>query len=103
MGSLSTAAILAKKAGKRVLVLERHHEVGGFTHVFRRQRYEWDVGFHYLGQVNRPEHEFARGFDYVTQGRLRWQPMPDVYDRIRIADRTYDFPTGAERLRAKLK
>lgn len=42
MGGLTTGAILAKE-GKKVLILERHYTAGGFTHVFKRKGYEWDV------------------------------------------------------------
>ena len=52
MGGLSTAAILSKQ-GHKVLVLERHYTAGGFTHVFKRKGYEWDVGIHYVGEVQR--------------------------------------------------
>ena len=45
MGSLTTAAILAKE-GQRVLVLEKHYTAGGFTHIFKRKGFEWDVGIH---------------------------------------------------------
>ena len=50
LGGLTTAALMAK-AGKKVLVLERHYTAGGFTHSFKRRGYEWDVGVHYVGQV----------------------------------------------------
>jgi all-trans-retinol 13,14-reductase len=43
---------LAKAAGQRVLVLEQHYTAGGFTHVFHRPGFEWDVGVHYVGQVH---------------------------------------------------
>ena len=52
MGCLSAASILAKE-GKKVLILERHYTAGGFTHVFKRRGYEWDVGIHYIGEVQR--------------------------------------------------
>lgn len=39
IGGLSCAAFLAK-AGKKVLVLERHYTAGGFTHTFQRKGYE---------------------------------------------------------------
>ena len=51
IGGLGAAALLAKAAGQRVLVLERHYAAGGFTHVFHM-------------------------FDYLTEGRLDWQPSP---------------------------
>jgi all-trans-retinol 13,14-reductase len=87
MGGLAAAAVLAKHGGKRVLVLERHYTPGGYTHVFRRSDYKWDVGLHYIGQVHDPRSETRRVFDDITDGKLRWAPMPDVYDRVLIGDR----------------
>ena len=59
IGALTTAAFLSKKAGKRVLILERHYTAGGYTHSFRRPGYEWDVGVHYLGEMG-PRGELGR-------------------------------------------
>jgi all-trans-retinol 13,14-reductase len=36
IGGLTSAALLARHANKRVLVLERHSTAGGFTHTFHR-------------------------------------------------------------------
>ncbi len=102
IGGLAAAATLAKFAGKRVLVLERHYTAGGFTHVFRRPGYEWDVGVHYIGEVMRPDSGLRRVFDYVTDGALEWADMGDVYDRIIIEGREYDFVKGRERWRAQM-
>lgn len=50
IGTLSCASILAQLEKKKVLVLERHFKIGGFTHTFKRPgNYEWDVGLHYVG------------------------------------------------------
>jgi all-trans-retinol 13,14-reductase len=102
IGGLASAALLAQRAGKRVLVLERHYTEGGFTHVFHRPGYEWDVGVHYIGQMGAGAPMRAL-FDQITEGRLQWKAMPDVYDRIRIADRSYDFVSGAERFTERLR
>ena len=101
MGGLTTAAILAKRGGKRVLVLERHYTAGGYTHSFTRPGYEWDVGVHYIGQVG-PGQPLRPVFDWLTGGALEWAPMPDVYDRIFLGDRAYDYVTGARRFVAKM-
>ena len=61
IGGLSTAALLAKYAGQRVLVLERHYTAGGYTHAFRRPGYEWDAGVHYIGAVNDRESPVRAG------------------------------------------
>lgn len=95
MSGMAVAALLAK-SGKRCLVLERHYTPGGFTHVFRRRDYEWDVGVHYIGDVHRPHTKLRRIFDHITEGRLRWADMGDVYDRIIFGDRAFDFHSGRE-------
>jgi all-trans-retinol 13,14-reductase len=103
MGGLTAASLLARHASQRVLVLERHYTPGGFTQVFRRPSYQWDVGVHYIGQVNDPGSPVRAAFDHLTDGRLQWHAMPDVYDRIVLGGREYEFPSGAERLRDRLK
>jgi all-trans-retinol 13,14-reductase len=103
MGGLTAASLLARHAGQRVLVLERHYTAGGFTHVFRRPGYEWDVGVHYIGQVNDPASPIRAAFDHLTDGRLQWHAMPDVYDRVILGGREYEFLSGAERFRDRLK
>jgi phytoene desaturase len=45
MGGLSAAALLAK-AGKNVLVVERHDRPGGYAHSFHRGRYHFDAAIH---------------------------------------------------------
>ncbi len=102
MSGLTTAAILSKE-GKKVLVLERHFTAGGFTHVFKRPGYEWDVGIHYVGEMGR-ETSFSRKLsDYITDSNLKWADIGDVYDRVIIGDTSYDFPKGKKNLIALLK
>jgi len=45
LGGLSTAALLAK-AGKSVLLLERHDRPGGYAHGFKRRGFHFDSGVH---------------------------------------------------------
>jgi len=101
MGSLTSGAILVKE-GKKVLILERHYTAGGFTHVFKRKGYEWDVGIHYIGEVGRPKSAVKKLFDYITNGELKWADMGEVYDRIIIGDKSYDFVKGTANFKAKL-
>ncbi len=101
VGGLACASALARYGKKRVLVLEQHYRLGGYTHTFTRPGYEWDVGVHYLGQLGE-KGGFKRVFDAVTDGSLRWAPLPDVYDRIVIGGRAYDFVTGRKRFVEKL-
>ena len=80
IGGLTSAGLLARTAGKRVLVLERHTEPGGLTHTFRRDGASWDVGVHYIGQIG-PGSRARTYFDYLSGGELEWNRMPDAYDR----------------------
>lgn len=101
MGGLATAAILAKE-GQKVLVLERHYTPGGFTHIFKRKGYEWDVGIHYIGDVQRENSILKKIFDYVSNDQLNWEDMGEVYDRIIIGDKQYDFVKGVKNFKAKM-
>src|SRR5262245_13713810 len=48
LGGLTAAALLAR-AGRRVLVAERHDRPGGYAHGFRRRRYVFDSAVHLVG------------------------------------------------------
>ena len=92
-GCLCAAAFLAQQ-GKRVLVLERHYRPGGYTHIFKRPGFEWDVGVHYIGEVGRDGSFLSRLFNQITGGRLKWADMGEVYDRIRVKGDEYPFHQG---------
>ncbi len=101
IGSMATAAILSKE-GQKVLVLERHYTPGGFTHVFKRRGYEWDVGIHYIGEVQRAGSGVKAIFDYITDKKLQWADMGDVYDKIIIGNKHYDFVKGVQNFKDQL-
>ncbi|MDT0552415.1 phytoene desaturase family protein [Urechidicola vernalis] len=102
MGSLTTGALLAKE-GKRVLLLEKHYTAGGFTHVFKRKGYEWDVGIHYIGEVQRPNSPITKIFEYISNGNLKWADMGEVYDKIIIGEKEYNLVKGVENFKNQLK
>jgi all-trans-retinol 13,14-reductase len=103
IGGLTAAALLAMHGGKRVLVLERHYEAGGFTHTFHRPGYEWDVGLHYVGQMQDESSNVRRAFDHVTAGGVQWNAMPEVYDRVIFEGQSFDLVAGIERFREGMK
>lgn len=102
VGGLSVASCLSK-AGKKVLVLEQHYILGGFTHLFRRRGYSWDVGLHYVGGVHIKGSALNKAFRYISNEKLEWAPLDDIYDRALFGKTFYDFPRGKENLKAKFK
>ena len=83
IGGLTVATWLAK-AGKKVVVFERHYVPGGFTHSFKRRKgFQWDVGVHYMGNVGE-DGGLRKLFNFLTDKRLDWESMGEVYDVVHI-------------------
>ncbi|HVM90987.1 MAG TPA: FAD-dependent oxidoreductase, partial [Verrucomicrobiae bacterium] len=102
IGGLSAASLLARE-GQKVLLLERHYEIGGYTHAFKRKGYRWDVGLHYVGGVQIPGSTLNKAFRYVSDEKLAWAPLDKAYDRVVFGDTHYDFVAGRENLKASFK
>ncbi len=97
IGGLAAAAALAKR-GRRVLVLERHFQLGGLTQTFRRGDYSFATGLHYLGGLGdgpEPENRFGRMLGWLSDGRLRFAPVGSPYDIVRLPG--LEFPVEAPR------
>jgi all-trans-retinol 13,14-reductase len=102
IGGMAAAAILARIKGLRVLVLERHYVLGGFTHEFRRKGgHSWDVGVHYIGDL-RPGDLGRVIFDFISGGKLQWHKMPEPFERFVYPDGTFDLYGDPKRFRADL-
>ncbi|MEC9466435.1 MAG: NAD(P)/FAD-dependent oxidoreductase [Myxococcota bacterium] len=101
MGGMTAAAMLTK-LGKRVLVLEQHYVPGGFTHTFKRKKWVWDVGVHAVGEVT--QHSMTgRLLSDLTDGRLKWTSLGDVYDEFYYPDDfKIDFPDSPRAFRDNL-
>lgn len=92
-----TSGILLAQKGKKVLILEKHFKAGGWTHTFKRKKYEWDVGIHYIGEVHNKKSQIRKLFDIITNGQLDWYKMDDNYDRIIFPDKQYNFVAPKEK------
>ena len=80
MGALTVASLMAQLRNKKVLVLERHFKAGGFTHDFKRKQFHWDVGLHYVGEMQSGSQ--ARGiFDLITANHVQWNKMPEPFEK----------------------
>ncbi len=102
IGGLTTAAILSKFNHKKVLILEQHFVMGGFTQQFqRRGKFHWDVGLHYVGDL--AEGEIARViFDYITEGNLQWNKMPDPFEKFVYPDFTFEVSSEPQKYQSDL-
>lgn len=101
IGGLTAAGLLAGVAGKKVLVLEKHTEPGGLTHVFRRDGASWDVGLHYVGDMEPGSLQRAL-FDYLSGGELRWNRMPHVFERFVYPGLDFAVPADPRDYEARL-
>lgn len=101
MGGLTTASLLARVGRKRVLVLESHFKLGGFTHSFRRQGYEWDAGLHYVGEMQ-PQAMTRKIMDLVTDRGVAWNPMGKVLERFCFPGRQFEVASDPDQFQADL-
>ncbi len=103
LGGLTAAAYLATN-GLRTLVLEKHYVAGGNSHVFRRkQKFEFDVGVHYIGDCG-PDGlipTVLRGAG--LGGKIEFLEMdPDGFDTLMFPGLTFRVPKGWDRYRERL-
>ncbi|MBB6461015.1 phytoene desaturase family protein [Flammeovirga kamogawensis] len=101
MGALTTASLLSQVKGMKVLLLEKHWVLGGQTHEFKRKKYHFDVGVHYIGSMD------ARCmprqiFNYITENNLKWNKMPHIFERFVYPDFTFDVPDNPKEYKSKL-
>lgn len=105
MGGLTCASLLTQLYGKKVLILESHSKVGGYTHSFSRSvrdvRVSWDVGLHYVGQMG-GKSSLRRLMDRVTGGKVQWKQLSDphqwfIYPGLKIA-----VPSSSDQFKSQL-
>jgi prolycopene isomerase len=99
LGGLSAASLLAK-AGKKVLVVERHDRPGGCAHGFQRRKYRFDAAVHVTAGCQ--PLAFGEGSLIHTllsllgvRERCRFIPVNPFYAAI-FPDFRIDAPTGVE-------
>lgn len=95
VGGLATASLLSKFSDKKILIIEQHSKIGGYSHSFRRKKYQWDVGSHYIGDMN--EQSIIRKlFDEITDGNLKWESCPPGSLNFKYPNLNFEFPNSPE-------
>ncbi|KAL0184834.1 hypothetical protein M9458_020530, partial [Cirrhinus mrigala] len=105
IGGLTAAALLAK-LGKIVLVLEQDKQAGGLCKTFTEKGFEFDYGFHYLGQLH--ENSFLKvTLDQITDGQVHFAEQSSHVDTVVIGTGTqhkeYTIYNGKKQMEAHLK
>ena len=101
LGGLQCGYILSKH-GLKVCVLEKNSQPGGCIQSFRRGRYTFDTGFHYVGGLDKGQ-PLHRLFSYFGLMDLPWCRMDEEgFDEVVIGGKSYMFANGYERFAEKL-
>ncbi len=85
----------------KVLVLEKHSERGGQTHVFRRDGASWDVGLHYVGELDKGS-IIRTVIDFLSGGALEWNKMTDEFERFLYPGLHFAVPSDPARYQQRL-
>ncbi len=91
VGGLTAGALLAR-AGKSVLVIERHDRVGGYAHSFKRRRYRFDSSVHLVGGCGDRDGDHGALVQRVlagagVAGRCEFVEVDPFYEAVYAGDR----------------
>lgn len=103
LGGLSAATFLAK-AGKRVLLLERHRVPGGYASSFKRGRFEFEISLHELSGLGSEENRgpLWRLFDEAgISDKVEFIRIPEFYRSV-FPDVDVTIPLGRENFEAEM-
>lgn len=78
LAGLSSGAKLAR-AGKKVLLIEQHHLVGGCATQFKRKEYRFEVSLHELNGLDENEHLYKMYKDLNALENLTFLEIPEFY------------------------
>ena len=74
IGGMTCASALSK-FGHKVLILEQHFKPGGFSHMFKRKGYTWDVGVHAIGEAKVNQEFVGNIYRWLSDGDLEWASL----------------------------
>lgn len=103
IGGLTVASLLTQILKKRVLILEKHSKLGGFTHSFgKKGKWRWDVGIHYVGDMH-PKSLVRKVFDFITNKKLEWKKFPDPFQYYIYPDFKFAVPSSDKEYQIELE
>jgi len=99
-----TAALTCARKGRQVLVLEAALQLGGFINPFRRKKFWFDTGIHYVGEMA-PGQSLQRQFDRLgLLEDLSFRELnPEGFDRYVFPDYEVRLCKGMDRFQARLE
>jgi phytoene dehydrogenase-like protein len=100
IGGLVATGLLAR-AGRRVLVVDGHYVAGGNATVFRRRRWEFDVGIHYLGDCG-PNGTIPRILAACGARGIRFRRMDEDLELCSFPDFDFAIPRDKAEFRSRL-
>lgn len=97
------AALTVATAGRSVLVLEALKQYGGYTNPFKRGKFSFDPGLHYIGECG-PEGQLTRLFQKLDLAdKITFRELdPDGFDRLVFPGYEVKTPKGADKYRDRL-
>lgn len=97
------AALWAARAGQSVLVLEAAKQFGGYLNPFRRGKYRFDPGLHYVGECG-PGQLLPRVLDALgLADAIRFRELtPEGFERIVFPGYEVTMPRGEDLYRERL-
>jgi len=101
ISGLTTAALMSSIYKKRVLIIEQHDRIGGYTHTFSRKGYTWDVGFHYIGEIFKKKLA-GLVMNFISGGNLTWRKTPEPFETFIYPDQTFTMYGDEKRFRDDL-
>lgn len=99
------AALALARAGRRVVVFERHYLPGGYSQSFSLEGFTFSPGIHYVGHLGSGGGALRRIYEGlgVANDLVFLELDPDGYDRVFVGDRRFDIPAGRERFAERLR
>ncbi|MEZ4295595.1 MAG: NAD(P)/FAD-dependent oxidoreductase [Polyangiaceae bacterium] len=97
------AGLVAARAGQNVLVVEAKKQLGGYCNPFKRGKYRFDPGVHYIGECG-PGQLFHRLVDSLDlSSKLQFRELsPDGFERIVFPGYEITMPRGVDLYRERL-